>query len=100
MRRMLLRLLPILLLMLATGVVSSYGQAPAARPAPAVPSGLSDDPLPGVPPGLDRNDIYSETRPDTLSAAVRALPSGLYVPNGLKDTVDVSHPHTSHIIEG
>ncbi len=99
MRCILGRLLPILVLMIATDVVSSYGQAPADRTAPPGPSGLSNDPLPGMPPVLDPNDIYSETRPDKVSSTVRDFPSRLYVPNSLSNTVDVIDPATSQIIE-
>jgi len=99
MRCILGRLLPILVLMIATGVVSSYGQGPTDRTAPPGPSGLSDDPLPGMPPVLDPNDIYSETQPDKVSSTVRDFPSRLYVPNSLSNTVDVIDPATYQIIE-
>src|SRR5262249_13702213 len=99
MRCMLVRLLALLGLMVATGVVSSYGQAPSDKTAPPVPSGLSDDPLPGMPPVLDPTDIYSETRPDKVRPTVRDFPSRLYVPNSLSNTVDVIDPATSQIIE-
>src|SRR5262249_22026571 len=55
-------------------------------------------PLPGMPPVLDPNDIYSETRSDKLSAAVRGFPPRLYVPNSLSNTVDVIDPTTYQII--
>ncbi len=99
MRCILGRLLPILVLMIATGGVSSYGQGPTDRTAPPGPSGLSNDPLPGMPPVLDPDDIYSETRPDKVSSTVRDFPSRLYVPNSLSNTVDVIDPATSQIIE-
>src|SRR5262245_13928981 len=99
MRCMLIRLLPMLWLMIVTGVVSSYGQVPADRTAPPGPSGLSDAPLPGMSPVLDPNDLYSETRPDKLHATVRDFPSRLYVPNSLSNTVDVIDPATYQIIE-
>jgi len=99
MRCMLVQLLALLGLMVATGVVSSYGQAPSDRTAPPVPSGLSDDLLPGMPPVPDPTDIYSETRPDKLSPTVRDFPSRLYVPNSLSNTVDVIDPATAQILE-
>jgi len=52
-----------------------------------------------MPPVLDPNDIYAETRPDKLSPVVQGFPSRLYVPNGLSDTVDVIDPETYLIIE-
>jgi YVTN family beta-propeller protein len=94
-----LRLLTLLLLIVATDVASSYGQSSIDRTVSPGPSGLSDDPLPGMPPVLDPNDIYSETRPEKLSAAVQNFPSRLYVPNGLSDTVDVIDPETFQIID-
>ena len=99
MRRMLVRWFPMVLLLLVTAVVSSYGQAPADRTAPPGSSGLSDAVLPGMPPVLDPNDLYSETRPDKLHPAVRDFPVRLYVPNSLSNTVDVIDPTTYQIIE-
>ena len=52
-----------------------------------------------MPPVLDPNDIYSETRSDKLSLAVRSFPSRLYVPNGISNTVDVIDPDTYQIID-
>jgi YVTN family beta-propeller protein len=58
-----------------------------------------DEPLPGMPPVLDPNDIYSETRSDKLSPVVRGFPSRLYVPNGISNTVNVIDPETYQILE-
>src|SRR5712691_10417249 len=116
MRFMLSPLLLLCFLVLAIGLSLSYSESSTDRtPSPtssAPPSGVataqatptgsalaSDDPLPGMPPVLDPNDIYSETRPDKLSPVVRGFPSRLYVPNGLSDTVDVIDPETYLIIE-
>src|SRR5215510_13479052 len=99
MRRILVQLLPMVLLMIVTDILSSYGQTQAGRTEPPTPSGLSDDPLPGMPPVLDPSDIYSETRPDKLPPAVRDFPVRLYVPNSLSNTVDVIDPTTYQIIE-
>src|SRR5262252_334965 len=99
MRCILGRLLAILVLMIATDIVSSYGQGPTDRATPPGSSGLSNDPLPGMPPVLDADDIYSETRPDKVSPVVRDFPSRLYVPNSLSNTVDVIDPATAQIIE-
>jgi len=52
-----------------------------------------------MPQVLDLNDIYSETRSDKLSLAVRGFPSRLYVPNGISNTVDVIDPETYQIID-
>lgn len=96
---MLLRLLALFLLMVATVVAVSYGQLPADRTPSPGPSGITDDPLPGMPPVPAPNDIYSETRAENLSPVVRDFPVRLYVPNGLSDTVDVIDPETYQIIE-
>src|SRR4029453_4873355 len=87
-------------LVLVVGVVaSSSGQSPADKtPSPTLPL-APDEPLPGMPQVLDLNDIYSETRSDKLSLAVRGFPSRLYVPNGLSNTVDVIDPDTYQIID-
>jgi len=116
MRFMLSPLLLLCFLVIAIGLSLSYSESPTDRTpsstssapssgvatAPATPTGsalASDDPLPGMPPVLDPNDIYAETRPDKLSPVVRGFPSRLYVPNGLSDTVDVIDPETYLIIE-
>lgn len=96
---MLSRLLVLLLCMMVTDVAVNYSQSPTARALLPGPSGITDDPLPGMPPVLDPNDIYSETRPDKLSPLVRDFPVRLYVPNSLSDTVDVIDPETLQIIE-
>lgn len=54
--------------------------------------------LPGMPPVIDSNNIYSETRAGNLSPAVRAFPSRVYVPNSGSDTVDVIDPLTYRIV--
>jgi YVTN family beta-propeller protein len=51
-----------------------------------------------MPPVRDPKDIYSETRPEKLSAAVQGFPSRLYVPNSLSNTVDVIDPETYRIL--
>ena len=37
--------------------------------------------LPGMPPILDKNDIYSADRPNQLSDTVKNMPERVYVPN-------------------
>ncbi|MGV9247435.1 YVTN family beta-propeller repeat protein [Streptomyces sp. NPDC003710] len=55
--------------------------------------------LPGMPPVLDRNDIYTADRPGRLSGAVRDFPSRVYVPNTNSDTVTVIDPKTYKVID-
>ncbi len=50
--------------------------------------------LPGMPPVLNPNDIYSETAAGKLSPAVKGFPNLIYVPNSGSNTVDVIDPHT------
>lgn len=56
-------------------------------------------PLPGMPPVLDPNDIYSETHAGHLSPTVKAFPELVYVPNSGSGTVDVIDQHTFKIVD-
>jgi len=51
-----------------------------------------------MPPVVNPNDIYSETRAGKLSPAVKGFPDRIYVPNSGSNTVDVIDPHTFHVI--
>ncbi len=74
--------------------------APTPIPAPApAPPALPSGPLPGMPPVLDPDDIYSETRPGHLSPVVKGFPERVYVPNSKSNTVDVIDPRTFKIID-
>ncbi|GAA3055476.1 YncE family protein [Streptomyces glomeratus] len=55
--------------------------------------------LPGMPPVLDRNDIYTADRPGRLAGAVRDYPSRVYVPNTNSNTVTVIDPKTYKVID-
>ncbi len=54
--------------------------------------------LPGMPPVLDRENIYSADAPGELSPVVKNFPSRIYVPNSGSNTVDVINPSTFQII--
>jgi YVTN family beta-propeller protein len=55
--------------------------------------------IPGMPPVSDRNNLYSETRPDKLSATVtNALPR-VYVPNLKSNDVYVIDPATLKVVD-
>jgi YVTN family beta-propeller protein len=54
--------------------------------------------LPGMPPVLDPNDIYSADRPNQFSAVVKGFPSLVYVPNSGSNTVSVIDPRTFKVI--
>jgi YVTN family beta-propeller protein len=56
-------------------------------------------PLPGMPPVLDPQDIYSADRPGNLSPVVKDFPSRVYVPNSGSNTVDVIDPATYKVVE-
>ncbi len=56
------------------------------------------NPLPGMPPVLDANDIYSADRPGMESPVVKDYPSRIYVPNTISNTVDVIDPATYKVI--
>ncbi len=56
------------------------------------------NPLPGMPPVLDPNDLYAADRPGNLSDAVRSDPQRVYVPNVSSGTVSIIDPATYKII--
>src|SRR6185437_8311489 len=55
--------------------------------------------LPGMPPLLNPNNVYSADGPGMLSPVVKSFPYLVYVPNSKSDTVDVIDPATYKIIE-
>jgi len=54
--------------------------------------------LPGMPPVLDRRDVYSADRPNQVVAADRGDRSLIYVPNSQSNTVDEINPRTFKIV--
>ncbi|WP_345044783.1 PQQ-binding-like beta-propeller repeat protein [Streptomyces sannanensis] len=65
----------------------------SAPAAPAVPAGLA-----GMPPVLDRKDVYAADRPGKLSPVVQGFPSLVYVPNTNSNTVSVIDPATYQVV--
>jgi YVTN family beta-propeller protein len=61
-------------------------------------SAVSIDVLPGMPPVLDPNNVYSADGPGQLSATVKGMTTRVYVPNSKSDTVDIIDPVTYKII--
>src|SRR5579884_502906 len=59
---------------------------------------VSSSALPGMPPVLDPNNVYSADGPGMLCPAVKNFPSRVYVPNSKSDTVDIIDPNTYKII--
>jgi YVTN family beta-propeller protein len=108
-RALLFRTFPGLVLafsLCAAGCSSSGG---GRKPAPddsishaatiAASLAASQNPLPGMPPVLDPNDIYSADRPNALSDVVKDFPERVYVPNTESNTVDVIDPKTFQVID-
>ncbi len=54
--------------------------------------------LPGMPPVLDPNNLYSADGAGMLNPSVKDFPSRVYVPNSKSDTVDIIDPDTYKII--
>jgi DNA-binding beta-propeller fold protein YncE len=81
---------------------SQASQASSSAPAQTkqlVPTPNLDAPLPGMPPVLNPNDLYTADRPNQLSDVVKNFPSRVYVPNTISNTVDVIDPATFRIID-
>ena len=55
--------------------------------------------LPGMPPVVDSNNLYSETRSDKLSAVVAKHLPRVYVPNRSSNDVWVIDPATLKVID-
>ena len=77
----------------------------ASRSATAAPSvnaaatSASDTPLAGMPPVLDRDNIYAADRPGELSPTVVQFPARIYVPNSGSNSVDVIDPVSFKVID-
>ena len=65
-----------------------------AAPAPAV-----TNPLPGMPPVIDANDIYSEDHAGKISPTAAKAIARIYVPNTISNTVDVIDPATYKVVD-
>ena len=66
---------------------------------PLVTRAQTPGPLPGMPPVLDRADIYAADRPGRLSRTVEGMPSRIYVPNTESNTVTVIDPTNYTVID-
>jgi len=60
--------------------------------------GAAINALPGMPPVVDPNDIYSETHAGKLRPTVSGFRDLIYVPNSGSNTVDVIDPETFRIV--
>jgi DNA-binding beta-propeller fold protein YncE len=54
--------------------------------------------LPGMPPVLDPNNVYSADGPGMVSPVASSFPARVYVPNSKSDTVDIIDPQTYKIV--
>src|SRR5215470_8855089 len=54
--------------------------------------------LPGMPPLVDKNDVYAGARAGNVNPAIKNFPDRVYVPNSDSNTVDVIDPHTFKVI--
>lgn len=70
----------------------------AIWPTTGLLRGAAINGLPGMPPVVNANDIYSETHVGKLSHAVQGFADLIYVPNSGSNTVDVIDPHTFRIV--
>lgn len=70
----------------------------APAPAPPVATEPPPDLLPGMPPLLDPNDLYSAGQPGKLSPAVAGFPDLVYVPLNTENAVVVIDQKTYKII--
>ena len=57
-----------------------------------------NSPLPGMPPVLNKSDIYAADHANQLSPVVMSFPSYVYVPNSGSNTVDIIDPKTFAIV--
>jgi YVTN family beta-propeller protein len=81
--------------------------ARAVKPAPVpallrkVRASPSDpvEPVPGMPPVLDRSNLYSGTGADHFSPAVAGAPPRVYVPNRRSNSVSVIDPATLAVVD-
>src|SRR5690349_12891519 len=55
--------------------------------------------LSGMPPLLEKQDVYAGSRPGRFSPNVKGFPDRIYVPNSVRDTVQVIDPHTFKVID-
>ena len=88
-----------LVVALATAVLTaSISLARAAEQAGSSPARTVQT-LPGMPPVVDPNNLYSETRSDKLSSIVAKHLSRVYVPNRSSNDVWVIDPATFKVVD-
>ena len=81
-------------------VASSAGVAPTAPPAPiAPPAAAAVNSVPGMPPVIDPNNLYSETAAGKISPATSGALERIYVPHVRSGDVYVIDPATFQVID-
>nr|WP_315240832.1 YncE family protein [uncultured Albidiferax sp.] len=77
------------------GLLVHSGYATAqSNPPTSVTAGV-----PGMPPVVDRNNLYSETAAGRLSPTVSGALNRIYVPNRSENTVSVVDPSTMRVVD-
>lgn len=87
----------LVLLALAGALVAS--RVSSAGPAPAGASAAAVKTVPGMPAVTDPRNVYSETGPTRLSAAVKGHLERVYVPNLRSNDVYVIDPATMKVVD-
>lgn len=83
----------------ATGARGSHGaKARSATTSTTTKGTPATAMLPGMPPILDPNNIYSADGPNDLSPVARAAIPMIYVPNSLSNTVTEINPTTFQVV--
>jgi len=73
--------------------IASAAEPAGSSAAHAIPT------VPGMPPVVNPNNLYSETRPDKLSPVVAKHLSRVYIPNRRSNNVDVIDPATFQLVD-
>ncbi|ATI12273.1 MULTISPECIES: YncE family protein [Acetobacter] len=75
--------------------------APVSTPVPENATTLATkiETIPGMPPVIDPNNLYSETRADNIAPEVAQDPARIYVPNLRSNDVSVIDPATSKVVD-
>ncbi|MDO8768888.1 MAG: YncE family protein [Burkholderiaceae bacterium] len=82
------------------GIVGAAWAVAQTQPVSAVAKPVGGvDVLPGMPPVVDKNNLYSEIGAGRLSAAVNGALERVYVPNRTANTVSVIDPNTLKVID-
>jgi len=82
-----------------TVAISILAMAPWLSIAYAADAAPTIQTVPGMPPVINPNNLYSETRPDKLSPAVAKHLSRVYVPNRRSHDVAVIDPATMKVVD-